>query len=105
MSFNKDKCKIMHVGNNNPSHEYYMKGMKLATVEEEKDIGVKVHRSLKPGRQCQKAANTGMGVLYQLKYFFHYRDRGRNIFVRLKALCAPTYRICDAGMVSVVRSR
>jgi hypothetical protein len=56
MAFNKDKCKIMHVGINNPSYDYYMQGTKLSTVEEEKDVGVLIHRSLKPGRQCQKSA-------------------------------------------------
>jgi hypothetical protein len=81
MAFNKEKCKIMHVGNNNPSYDYYMQGTKLTKIEEEKDIGVMVHRSLKPARQCLKAANTSMGVLYQLKNNFHYRDR--HIFVKL----------------------
>jgi ribonucleases P/MRP protein subunit RPP40 len=37
--------------------------------------------SLKPARQCQKAAATGLGVLYQLKKNFHYRDR--HVFVQL----------------------
>jgi hypothetical protein len=81
MSFNKDKCKIMHVGHNNPSHDYYMQGVKLTEIDEEKDVGVMVHRSLKPGRQCQKAATTGMNVIFQLKNNFHYRDR--HIFLKL----------------------
>jgi hypothetical protein len=81
MKFNKDKCKILHVGNNNPSYEYYMQGTKLATIDEERDVGVIIHKSLKPSRQCQKAAATGMGVLYQLKNNFHFRDR--HVFVKL----------------------
>jgi hypothetical protein len=81
MKFNKEKCKILHVGNNNPSYEYYMQGTKLATIDEERDVGVIIHKSLKPSRQCQKAAATGMGVLYQLKNNFHFRDR--HVFVKL----------------------
>jgi hypothetical protein len=81
MSFNKDKCKIMHLGHNNPGHDYYMQGTKLSVVDEEKDVGVIVHKSLKPAPQCQKAAAMAQGVLYQLRKNFHFRDR--NIFVRL----------------------
>jgi hypothetical protein len=32
MSFNVQKCKIMHVGKNNPCYEYTMRGTKLGTV-------------------------------------------------------------------------
>jgi ribonucleases P/MRP protein subunit RPP40 len=81
MSFNKEKCKVMHVGHNNPCHSYYMQGTKLVEIEEEKDVGVVVHNSLKPSRQCQKAAASGLGVLHQLRKNFHFRDR--KVFVQL----------------------
>jgi Reverse transcriptase (RNA-dependent DNA polymerase) len=81
MAFNEKKCKIMHVGKNNPEHEYYMNGVRLAAVEEEKDVGVIVHKSLKPARQCEKAAATATGILMQLAKNFHYRDK--QIFARL----------------------
>ena len=81
MCFNVAKCKIMHVGRNNPEYEYTMNGVKLAVVEEEKDIGVVVHKSLKPTKQCQKAANIATAVLNQLAKNFHYRDR--YVFVKL----------------------
>jgi hypothetical protein len=38
MQFNLEKCKIMHVGRNNPQYEYKMNGMVLSTTEEEKDV-------------------------------------------------------------------
>lgn len=75
MSFNLDKCKIMHVGNNNPNFKYTMGGRELVEVEEEKDIGVIVHKSLKPTRQCHSAARIAGAVLQQLVRNFHYRDR------------------------------
>jgi hypothetical protein len=34
MQFNIDKCKIMHIGRNNPGYEYYMNGTKLKVVEQ-----------------------------------------------------------------------
>ena len=44
-------------------------------VEEEKDIGVTVHKSLKPAKHCRKAAGIAGAVLRQLTRNFHYRDR------------------------------
>ena len=38
MSFNISKCKIMHVGKNNPCYEYTMWGVKLRVTEEERDL-------------------------------------------------------------------
>ena len=44
-------------------------------------MGVIVHKSLKPSKQCKKAAGTAGAVLRQLTRNFHYRDR--NIFKKL----------------------
>ena len=55
MRFNIPKCKIMHVGSKNPSLKYKMDGVELWVVEEEKDIGILVHKSLKPTKQCEKS--------------------------------------------------
>ena len=81
MKFNLDKCKIMHVGKNNPKHEYKMGGQKLAVVTEEKDIGVTITSNLKPTKHCQKAAGMEGAVLTQITRNFHFRDR--HVFKRL----------------------
>jgi ribonucleases P/MRP protein subunit RPP40 len=75
MQFNVAKCKIMHVGRGNPCYKYYMNGTELQTVDEETDVGVVIHKSLKPTRQCEKAANTARAVLGLVQRNFHYRDR------------------------------
>ncbi len=75
MSFNVSKCKVMHVGRNNPEYEYTMRGQKLETTDEERDIGVMITKNLKPSAQCEKAAGRAMTVLNQLGRNFHYRDR------------------------------
>jgi ribonucleases P/MRP protein subunit RPP40 len=80
MSFNEKKCKIMHVGRNNPEFEYFMNGVKLMAVDEEKDVGITVHKRLKPARHCEKAAATATGVLKQITKCFHYRDK--NVFLK-----------------------
>ena len=81
MKFNIEKCKIMHVGKNNPRYEYNMAGVKLKVVEEEKDIGVTIHNSLKPSKHCKNITNTANAVLRQLTKNFHYCDR--HIFKKL----------------------
>ena len=70
----------MHIGRGNKEFDYFMKGHKLEVVEEEKDIGVTMHRSLRPSSQCTQAAGRANRVLYQLSKVFHYRDK----FVFLK---------------------
>jgi hypothetical protein len=46
MEFNVQKCKIMHVGRNNPGYKYSMNGVELKEIDEETDLGVIVHKSL-----------------------------------------------------------
>ena len=81
MLFNLEKCKIMHTGRNNPGYSYTMGGTTLKTAEEEKDIGVVVHNSLKPSRQCHEAARRANQALNQISKSFHFRDR--HVFIML----------------------
>ena len=74
MEFNTGNCKIMHVGRGNPGFEYKMKDCTLKEVEEEKYIGVIIHKDLKPNKQCESAVNRGRVVLGQLAGLFHFRD-------------------------------
>ena len=47
LKFNKEKCKVMHVGFNNRKHNYELQSQRLIKVEEEKDLGVIVKSDLK----------------------------------------------------------
>jgi hypothetical protein len=93
MEFNVAKCKIMHVGRNNPMFKYSMNGTELKEIEEETDVGVLIHRSLKPTRQCEKAANTANAVLR----FFNkekFSLPGPQCFHEaLQTICEATLRI------------
>jgi hypothetical protein len=75
MEFNVKKCKVMHLGFNNPGHIYSMNNQQLATTEDKRDIGVCVSKNLKPSAQCAQAAKTAQTVLSQLTRAFQYRDR------------------------------
>ena len=75
MSFNIDKCKVMHVGRNNTQANYTMSGVQLKETVSERDIGVKVHQSLRPSLQCTEASQRANDVLGQVTRAFHFRDR------------------------------
>jgi ribonuclease P/MRP protein subunit RPP40 len=81
MQFNVPKCKVMHMGHNNPKYQYKMAGQTLSVASEEKDIGVTATNALKPSAQCARAAKTAQTVLGQISRAFHYRDR--HVFMRL----------------------
>ena len=66
LKFNKDKCKVMHIGYNNEKQIYKLQGQNLLKVDEEKDLGVIVKSNLKSGSQClaaSKKANTILGFI------------------------------------------
>ena len=75
MCFNMDKCKVIHVGRNNPRRDYIMEGKKLIKVGEEKDLDVLVHQSLKPGSQEAKVVKKANQILGKLIRSFTYRDK------------------------------
>jgi hypothetical protein len=75
MCFNAGKCKVMHIGTNNPRYKYYMNGEELGCTNEEKDVGVYINTTLKPSSHCKRTANKAMAVLTQITRNFHYRDR------------------------------
>lgn len=58
-----------------------MGGAELARVECEKDVGVMVHRSLKPSMQCTRARGRANLMLGQLTRAVGYRDK--RTFLRL----------------------
>ena len=53
MSFNFEKCKVMHVGRNNENHQYIMNNQVLQAVTEEKDLGVIFTKDMKPSKHLQ----------------------------------------------------
>ena len=75
MLFNADKCHIIHLGRTNPNYPYFINGSGLAVVDEEKDLGVLIHKSCTPSSQVAKAAKKGNSILGQLIRAVSYRDK------------------------------
>ena len=68
MQFNTNKCKVMHVGHRNERAIYNMGNQRLEEVEEEKDLGVLIHRTLSVSNNCAvavKKANQMAGHIYR----------------------------------------
>jgi len=101
--FNVDKCKVLHLGRNNKEREYTMGGKKLIVTEEEKGLGVMIHKSLKPATQVAKAAKRANQVLGQIARDFTYRDKVH--FIKLYRVCALSSRVCGSELVSLPSAR
>ena len=93
MSFNVDKCKVMHFGKNNAKAEYKMNEQKLAEITEEKDLGVIISNDLKVSKQCGKAASKGNQILGLIKRTII--SRKKKVLLNLyKTLVRPHLEYC-----------
>ena len=61
MSFNVQKCKVMHVGRDNSKLPYFMAGLQLETTEEERDLGVVMSSVVEPEPAFFAGAGVGAG--------------------------------------------
>jgi ribonuclease P/MRP protein subunit RPP40 len=96
MEFNTEKCKIMHIGRNNPRFKYFMNGVELSVTEEERDLGVWTESSLKPGLQCTKAAANANRLLGMILKSFHYRTK-QSLVPLYKSLVRPKLEFAVAA--------
>ena len=96
MAFNVKKCKILHVGHNNPRYSYCMNGVQIETANEEKDLGVVVESSMKPGKQCAQAAKNANFTLGQIRRAFHYRKKS-NLVPIFKTFVRPKLEFAAAA--------
>ena len=75
MTFNSEKCKVMHVGSGNFKYSYVMNEIEMTETEVEKDLGVLMSKDLKPSLQCCKAAKEGNKMLGMISRAFHFRSK------------------------------
>ena len=114
MYFNVDKCKILHIGRQNPRFSYFMSGSQLQATDSEKDLGIMIEETAKSGLQCATAAKKGNQVLGMLLRSIQCRDKDTliqlyKVFVRPQleyAQCAwSPYLVKDIEVLEKVQKR
>ena len=70
MPFNRDKCKVLHIGHVNPRFSYTMDGFVLDTSSIERDLGVNIDEELKFREHASMAVAKATRVLAVIRRSF-----------------------------------
>ena len=93
MKFHPSKCKIMHMGRNNPCKDYVMKGSNnepytLEKTECECDLGVYIDSKLTFTQHCQEKVNKANKVLGYIRHTFKHLNQDTFLLL-YKSLVRP----------------
>ena len=58
MSFNVDKCSVMHIRHNKMQSNYNMFNQQLPTTDQQQDLGIIITKDLKWQKQTEKSCQT-----------------------------------------------
>ena len=93
MSFNSEKCKIMHIGTNNQKWDMSLQGKTLGEVKVEKYLGILICNDFKVAAQCAAAAKKGYQILGMMNRSFSCKSK--DVLLPLyKSLVRPYLDYC-----------
>ncbi|PKU46877.1 hypothetical protein llap_2850 [Limosa lapponica baueri] len=82
MKFNKGKCRVLHLGRNNPMRQYRLGADLLESSSVERDLGVLVDKKWTISQQCALVAKKASGPLGCIK---------KSVASRLREVFLPLY--------------
>ncbi|GAB0208570.1 mitochondrial enolase superfamily member 1 [Grus japonensis] len=93
MKFNKDKCKVLHLGKHDPGVQHGLGSTQLGSSSVERDLGVLVDNKLNMSEQCAAAAKKANRMLGCINKGITSRDK-EVIIPLYSALARPHLEYC-----------